>query len=120
MSSSNNNDNKPSGHDSVVDDFGEDGGATRGDLPTRSKDLEFEYQLLHDCYGGFGIIDEYKGELKRRTDRDYRIFASRDDPELLKLYKEKGSKWVSGPHSQTIAAPFPVGFKRYVYEVVRR
>lgn len=47
MSSSNNNDNKPSGHDSVVDDFGEDSGATRGDLPTRSKDLEFEYQLLH-------------------------------------------------------------------------
>lgn len=53
--------------------------------------------LYNRCHGGFGFSEECKEEYLKRTGRkldEYNV--NRSDPELIKLYEEFGSDWMSG------------------------
>lgn len=95
------------------------GGAKKnrgGVLPT-CDGLGLQYQLISVDYGGSHLSNECAEELKRRTGREYDVYdeTNRGDPELLKLYQEKGSTWISGSSPTKLKAmAYPTGFEEFL------
>ncbi len=56
--------------------------------------------LYNRCYGGFVLSDKCEKEYLKRTGRKIDSYPNRSDPELIKLYEEFGSEWMSGPCSE--------------------
>lgn len=59
--------------------------------------------LYNQCYGGFSLSKEAVDELNHTygwKKSSSEIAKRRHDPRLISLFKEKGSKWMSGECSE--------------------
>lgn len=59
--------------------------------------------LYNQCYGGFSLSKEAVDELNHTygwKKSSSEIAECRHDPRLISLFKEKGSKWMSGECSE--------------------
>ena len=53
--------------------------------------------LVNECFGGFSFSDEAWEIIQPWCDDD--DFEARTDPRVIKLYKERGSEFMSGEYS---------------------
>jgi hypothetical protein len=71
--------------------------------------------LYNDCYGGFKFSKQFENELERRLGQTlgYRHEKYRDNPEAIKLFLEKGSKWSSEICANIVLDKIPKSMEGY-------
>lgn len=81
--------------------------------------------LINKCYGGFSFSDDFLKFLEEKhpeyfTDKDkpyyfFEAMSHRDNPDVIQLFQEKGSKWCSGKYSDLVLKQIPNNVSDYVY-----
>lgn len=72
-------------------------------------------KLYNACYGGYGISEKCVNEYKKRTGKVISTyFNDRSDPILIKLFFEKGSKWMSDYCAEIAFQEIPKSLFNYV------
>ena len=71
--------------------------------------------LINHCYGGFGFSDEFKEMLIKELNLDKYFYEEqyRDHPFVIKMFKEKGSEWISGSYSKLYLVEVPTRLINY-------
>jgi len=75
--------------------------------------------LINHCFGGLGVSDECANLYFERTGKnvdDLTHDELRCDPEVIKLFKEYGSKWCSASYSRLALCEIPLRLKNH-YEI---
>lgn len=82
--------------------------------------------LINQCYGGFGLSNEacellgfpkYVSEFDKELHYEYSESKARTDPRVIALYKEKGSKFMSGEYAELALFHIPDNATDYeIYE----
>jgi len=82
---------------------------------SQEKEEEIEV-LFNDCYGSWQISNKAnKLYTLRKTENSNNYVRKRNDPILIKIYKELGDEFDRGTHSKTGIEKIPKKYEKYYY-----